>query len=367
MLIFDEKKRNQIESLMLQGVHQGVFPGGALFVSQGGVTRFSGEYGKANLFTGEPVTSTTVFDLASLTKPLATTLAVMRLIEQGKMSLNDRLGDLMPAFRGSGKESITPVHLLSHTSGLPDYQPYFLELSKVKSDKRREYLMTLLQRESLVASIGEKVLYSDIGFMILGLMVEYLSGKRLDCFLADEVYVPMKLKRLLFIRLDDSGNKWPLDEMPFAATEKCSWRRKVLRGQVHDDNAYSMGGVAGHAGLFGAIGEIHELLKRLLFAYQGAGEGSILQPEMVRTFLSSQGSSGRTLGFDMPSENESSSGRFFSRNSVGHLGFTGTSFWMDLDRGIIVVLLTNRVHPSRENDLIRKFRPEIHDAVMKNN
>jgi CubicO group peptidase (beta-lactamase class C family) len=151
----------------------------------------------------------------------------------------------------------------------------------------------------------------------------------------------------------------------FAATEQCPWRKDLLVGRVHDENTYVMGGVQGHAGLFGTAVDVHRLLVELLSAYHGRPLAGCFEPDLVRLFFQRWAGTDRTLGFDTPSVENSSSGRFFSTNTVGHLGFTGTSFWMDLDQAVIVILLTNRIHPTRNNETIRQFRPKLHDAVMK--
>jgi len=218
----------------------------------------------------------------------------------------------------------------------------------------------LLVQENLIHPIGRKVLYSDLGFMILRWVVEHISGCRLDYFVADEIYAPLGLKDLFFIDLNSD-----LRQRRYAATERCPWRRTLLEGRVHDENAYAAGGIEGHAGLFGTAENIYLLLSAMLFDFHEGPSRKLFFPKTVRTFFQRLPNTDKSLGFDMPSDRNSSAGRFFSRRSVGHLGFTGTSFWMDLDRRIIVVLLSNRVHPARENDAIRTFRPLLHDAVMK--
>jgi CubicO group peptidase (beta-lactamase class C family) len=162
----------------------------------------------------------------------------------------------------------------------------------------------------------------------------------------------------------------PVDKKPpvaeFAATEKCPWRGTLLEGVVHDDNAYSVGGIEGHAGLFGTAGDVFDILSELMAVYQGSVSKGVFDVDLTRRFLSLNEQNGRTLGFDTPSSKGSSCGRYFSKRTVGHLGFTGTSFWMDLERAIIVILLTNRIHPSRNNNRIKAFRPKLHDTVMEN-
>jgi len=190
--------------------------------------------------------------------------------------------------------------------------------------------------------------------------VEAVAGRRLDRFLAEQVYAPLQAAPLFFVDLER-----PSPKAAYAATEQCAWRGRLLEGEVHDDNAHALGGVAGHAGLFGTAAAIHVLLEELLAAYHGSPAARLLQPDLVRRFWEPVPGAGKTLGFDLPSPVNSSCGRFFPPDSVGHLGFTGTSFWIHRAERAIVILLTNRVHPSRDNIAIRPFRPLIHDAVMQ--
>ncbi|MFZ5569182.1 MAG: serine hydrolase domain-containing protein [Thermodesulfobacteriota bacterium] len=351
-------------TLMKQAVTEGVFPGGVLVVSRAGRIQLCEAYGVTNLSGGVSVTPETIFDLASLTKPLATTPAVMLLVQQRRLLLTDPIGPLLTSFASSPKSVIMIRQLLNHTSGLPDYREYYWQLAALPLKERSAALKGLLSREELVHPVGQRTVYSDLGFMILQWIVESIAGRRLDSFVTEEVYHPLGLNDLFFIDLFSTPET---DERKrvFAATEKCPWRKQVLEGVVHDDNAYVVGGVAGHAGLFGTALNVHELLVELSSCFSGGNHRGIFQREVVRTFLTPPPDGGRPLGFDRPSGPNSSSGRYFSGQTVGHLGFTGTSFWMDLEKEVIVVLLTNRVHPSRTNEGIKAFRPNLHDTVMK--
>jgi CubicO group peptidase (beta-lactamase class C family) len=221
-------------------------------------------------------------------------------------------------------------------------------------------LRQLLLREPLAHRPGERVLYSDLDFMILGWVVEAASGKRLDRFVAEEVYAPLGVDDLFFIDLQRGR-----PAKAFAATEACAWCGRILEGEVHDENAHAIGGVAGHAGLFATAASVDGVLAELLQACHGPAPARLYHGATVRRFLTRVPGTDKTLGFDMPTPPNPSCGRFFPETSVGHLGFTGTSFWVDIERRIRVVLLTNRVHPSRANTAIRAFRPVIHDAVMR--
>lgn len=349
---------------MRQAVDDNVFPGGVILVSKENDVLFFEAYGKANIETNLPMKKETVFDLASLTKPLATTLAVIKLIQQSKLTFDQTLGSVLPEFEYTEKNKITIRHLLSHTSGLPDHKPYYEQLREIPFEKRRETLRECLVKEPLLSSVGEQTLYSDIGFMILSWVVENVSARRLDHFVSKEIYEPLGIdweNELFFVDLG-----LPPKKAEFAATELCPWRKILLNGAVHDDNAYAAGGIEGHAGLFGTASAVSQLLLELLTAYYGRSDKHIFSTELLHTFFQRQGDSDMALGFDTPAAKDSSCGSFFSRKSVGHLGFTGVSFWMDLERSIIVILLTNRVHPSRNNEKIKAFRPVLHNAIMNN-
>jgi CubicO group peptidase (beta-lactamase class C family) len=348
------------DSLMQQAISDNVFPGAVLLVSRDERIVFHKAYGLADMFTERAMTKDTIFDLASLTKPLATTLAVMMLIQENKLGLDQTLGSILSSFKYSDKDQIEIKHLLAHVSGLPDYKPYYLELGELPQEKRTSALKEFLVAEPLVAPIGERVLYSDLGFMILKWIVESLSGQRLDRLVQEKIYYPSGIRKLFFIELAAG-----VPEGEYAATEKCPWRNMLITGRVHDENAYVMGGIEGHAGLFGPAEEVHRLLSILLSVYKGNVSNFQIRKELLQIFFNRQDFAGRALGFDSPDRQDASCGKYFAKTSVGHLGFTGTSFWMDLERSVIVILLTNRVHPGRDNDQIKVFRPDLHDAVMK--
>jgi CubicO group peptidase (beta-lactamase class C family) len=348
-----------VESMMCQAVKDRVFPGAVLRVQRGRTPLFHHAFGVANLQSKVPVTVDTVFDLASLTKPLATTLALLLLAQEGKLALDQVIGTILPGLEGTEKGRIEIRHLLLHTSGLPAHRPYYRELLSLPIDHRRARLNGLLAAEPLTRRIGESAVYSDIGFMFLRWAIETVAGIQLDRFAGERIYRPLGISPLHFIPEGaDKRNE------AFAATQWCPWRKRFPDGVVADENAYASGGVEGHAGLFGTAGAVGDLLGEVVAAYRGEPNAGIFQHEWVKRFLGRDEASGRSLGFDTPTPGGSSSGTLFSKETVGHLGYTGVSFWSDLKTGVSVVLLTNRVHPSAENDAIRGFRPGIHDAVM---
>jgi CubicO group peptidase (beta-lactamase class C family) len=351
-----------VQDLMEQAVDGGVFPGGVLLVAKEGQVAFCEAFGHARLRPKRAMTKDTVFDLASLTKPLATALGLMILVQKARIDLDQTLGNSIPDFSGTHKQDITLRQLLSHTSGFPDYRPYYKTLSKVPSHERKGLLRRLLLGENLIYGPGKASLYSDLGFMILQWVVEVFGEKPLDFLVEESVYEPLGLEGLFFVPSEDPRRR---DDQPCAATENCPWRGRILDGEVHDENAYALGGVAGHAGLFGTAQGVYILLRELLRTYLEEQNSGLFHEDVLHVFLKRHSDVGSwALGFDTPTRPDSSSGHYFSDRSVGHLGFTGTSFWMDLEKAMMVVLLTNRIHPTRENEKIKEFRPLLHDTAM---
>ncbi|MFZ3045807.1 MAG: serine hydrolase domain-containing protein [Desulfatirhabdiaceae bacterium] len=353
-----------VDTLMKAGVGSGIFPGGVLLVFRKNQIEFFESYGFSDLFSNTVMTRKTIFDLASLTKPLATTLAMMELSRNVGLSMTRPICDLLPGFVSTTWRQVTCSQLLSHSAGFQAYHPYYLRLRDLPISDRRVVLRNCLLNEPIVYPSGQGCVYSDIGFMILEWIVEKFAGLRMDRFLEQHVYGPLGLKGLFFNDLTQ-----PIRDVSYAATEWCPWRHMLLRGQVHDDNAWAVGGVCGHAGLFGNAWEIYRLLMQLLTDYRDESDDSFFDQQLLSGYFVSPPGFERALGFDLPGHSNASCGQFFSPRSIGHLGFTGTSFWMDLEKGIGVILLTNRVHPSRYSrgnpPLIRRFRPCLHDMVMK--
>ncbi len=350
-----------VDRCMEKAVQDGVFPGAVLRVWFKGRTVYEKAVGVTDRESLTPVDPSTVYDLASLTKPLATASAFMILVQKGRVSLESRLCELIAEFRDNDKKDVTVGQLLCHTSGLADHRPYYETLQQLPGAGRPGALKSLLQSEPLINPPGAKVVYSDLGYMILNWIIEARSGMTIDRFFEHEILLPLTLSDLYYIR----KNERDVTGRIIAPTETCPWRKKTLKGEVHDDNAWVMGGCCAHAGLFGTARGVSDFLVELLGVYHGTKQSAVFSPDVVRTFLTEWNGFRRTPGFDMPSAEGSSSGHLFSPGSVGHLGFTGTSFWMDLEREIIVVLLSNRVHPSRDHTAIRAFRPLIHDTVME--
>ncbi len=356
---------DKVHRLMQEGVSRGVFPGAVLYVAVEKELRFHEAYGRADIFSGQNMTPDTIFDLASLTKPLATAPAIMRLVQTGHLRVGDRLGDVLDAFCHTDKHDITLADLLCHTSGYPAHREYFRCLAELSFKRRKAALTQLLAAEPLDYRPGEKTVYSDLGYMVLRLVVETAAQMPLDRFVRDFLYASLGIQDLFFKSRPTEGGGYPGGkDRPFAATEYCPRRGRLIKGMVHDDNAFEAGGVDGQAGLFGTAVAVADFLRILRQIYKGDLRSRVFTKETVAPMLIPEQKGRRPFGFDIPAKTGSSSGRRFSARTVGHLGFTGVSMWMELDRGIIVLLFTNRIHPHRENQTIADFRPVLHDAVM---
>ena len=350
---------DRVQKVMQAGVDQGVFPGGVAQVVVDGRTVFGQAYGWADLFSRRPMRLETFFDLASLTKPLATVPAVIILVQQGKLSPDRSCGDILPDLSGSDKALITVRHLLNHSSGLPPWRPFFMRLRNLPPEDRMKAMRRMVVDEPLLTRPGEASNYSDLGYMLLHWIVETVSGEALDRFAAKKIYAPLKIDGLFF----NKAGRGLVDTNQYAATQLCPWRCRLMAGEVDDDNAFATGGVGGHAGLFGTADAVIRLLSALSAADEG--EQGVFDPAIVREFFDAPTDDRWALGFDTPSPEKSSAGSHFPSDSVGHLGFTGTSFWVYRQKKVMVVLLTNRVHPFRFNEGIKEFRPRLHDAVME--
>jgi CubicO group peptidase (beta-lactamase class C family) len=352
-----------LEKLLEAGRDQGVYTAAVALVGRNGELLWQGAAGRTSRDPeSPPVTPDTVFDLASLTKPLATALALMLLEARGFLNLETKLGDLLTAsWLPPDKRPMTLRSLLAHRAGLPAWRPFYEQVLAAPPAERPRLLPRLAAAEPLEYEPETGTLYSDLGFMLLQAVVAEVSGQDLDSFCRRELYQPLGLGVLGF--QPKKLSTW--EQFTWAATEEASTPGCPALGEVHDENARAAGGVAGHAGLFGTGPEVFALVAWLYRAYHGRGEGQEISSETVRQFLTPVAPGCRTPGFDVPTPGQSSAGRYFSSRSVGHTGFTGTSFWLDLKQGQMVVLLTNRVHLHRDNDHIKTFRPRFHEAASR--
>ena len=343
-------------------VLDGAFPACAIEVGTREGALWRRAFGSLTYDAGAPPASIdTIFDLASLTKVLATTTLAMRAVDEGRLSTSDPVSRWIPAWRGRDREEVTIADLLAHASGLTAYLPFFRDCTGRIEFERAICSLPLEYRPRTQS------LYSDLGFILLGGVVELLAQLPLDRFVHERIVRPLGLRSTAFVDLTQLRTR-RIATVPdvIAPTERCPWRGKVLCGEVHDDNAWAMGGVAGHSGLFANAADVDTLAGRLLGCLRGRDD--FVPQEIVREFWTKDGTaedSTWALGWDTPSATTSSAGGRMSRHAVGHLGFTGTSIWIDLDRDLRVTLLTNRTHPRRDNERIRDARPRIHDAVME--
>jgi len=366
-----------VESAFQDAVAQGVFPGAVVLVSKDGEIVFEQAFGSRSLIPEKtPLKPNTIFDLASLTKPLATTVAIMILVREKKIRLDDQITRFIPMFGVFGKSTATFRQMLNHSSGLPAWKPFHEEIVKLEKAGRinfvasraaKSFVYEQIHREKPLSAPGAQGLYSDLGFMILGESVEVVSSATLERFCQDRIFKPLGLRSTAFVDLSQLRTRrlQPVEEM-IAPTENCPWRKRILCGEVHDDNAYAMGGVAGHAGLFSSARDIHALLACLNRCLHGKDD--FLPKALLEEFLAKDEkvpNSTCALGWDTPSPDKSASGSRFSPRSVGHLGFTGTSVWWDIEKNCHIILLSNRVHPTRKNEKIKDFRPHVHDLIMQ--
>jgi CubicO group peptidase (beta-lactamase class C family) len=366
-----------LQQLLDAGVSQGVFTAATALVGLEGKLRWEGAAGSLSRDPGAAaVTLDTVFDLASLTKPLATSLALMVLADREKLHPATRLKEILPAaWLPPDKEFLTLRSLLTHRAGLPAWRPFYQEVLAAPAPARPTLLERLAAATPSEHAPDTVTVYSDLGFMLLKAVAEKISGQNLDQFCRESIYQPLGLKTLGFIPLPQAaptdpatGNRKPQTaNRLYAATEPGLIPGRPSAGAVHDENAWAAGGVAGHAGLFGPGREVFRLVAGLWQAYSGEKIGP-LSPAAVRLWLTVPPGADRALGFDTPGADPAlrAAGRDFSPRSVGHLGFTGTSFWLDLESGQMVVLLTNRVHLGRDDKAkIQAFRPRFHEAASR--
>jgi CubicO group peptidase (beta-lactamase class C family) len=350
----------RVYKILSDAIAARTFPGCAFGVLAGGSVALQRALGH---FTYEPdapsVTAETVFDIASVTKVVATTAAAMLLYQRGALQLDTPLGDLLPGFvigRPDGKLArlVQIRHLLAHNSGLPGY----IELFRAASTP--DALLRACLQLPIEAEPGTRAEYSDIGFILLGKAIEVLTREPLDAWADREIFQPLGLHSTRF-------NPPPSERTLIPPTEEdMSLRHRRIQGEVQDENAWVLKGVAGHAGLFSNVPDLLRFAHEILRAYQPnrSGERPVLfTRETVETFAQPQEPPGNShaLGWDTPSK-DSSAGTHFSKHSIGHLGYSGCSLWIDLDASVAAVLLTNRTWPDRKSQLIREVRPAFHNA-----
>ena len=347
--------------LLERAVVDGAFPGGVLAVGLNDQLILH-PFGKLTRDAkAGAVTADTIYDLASLTKPIVTTTSVMILVQQKRLDLETPVVRYLPEFAAAAKSDpdpswrarVTIQMLLLHDSGLPAHREYYKEV------KTRDAVLARVLAEPLLHEPGRLVEYSDLGFILLGEIVERVSGKSLDRYARQNIFAPLGLDNSEF-------NPPPKLRAEIAPTEDDkTFRKRLIRGEVHDQNASVMDGVAGHAGLFSTAGDVAAFAQMILnggiYAHHRIVSRATIEQFTARQTI---GNSARTLGWDV-SADPAATGHFFSPHSFGHYGYTGTSLWIDQERGLFIILLTNRVNPTVENIKIRQVRPALHDSVFE--
>lgn len=350
---------SQVYAVLEEAIQARAFPGCAFGVLHRGETVLLDSLGHFTYWDENSgtavVTPDTIYDIASVTKVAVTTSTAMLLYQSGQLNLDTPLGEILPGFI-IGRDStararkVTIRHLLAHNSGLPGYVPMFKTAASAQA-LLRECLMLPIEAEP-----GERAEYSDPGFILLGKALETMLHEDLASWSAKHVFAPLGMTHSLYAPPSSLRPEIPPTEID------TFFRHRRIQGEVQDEHAWLLGGVAGHAGLFSNVPDLLRFSQAIL----DPEAVSLFRPETIEAFARREPpeDSSRALGWDTPSE-ESSSGRYFSRNSIGHLGYSGCSLWIDREAGIAVTLLTNRTWPGRESQLIRTVRPAFHDAVRE--
>ena len=338
-----EELNRSLEPIFEEEISKHSFPGASLVVGHRGLV-FIKAYGRLSYSSEEAATPQTLYDLASLTKVISTTTLTMQLVEEGLLALNHRISRYFPVFAVDWHSRVTIQHLLAHCSGLPAHRPFFREVQD------RQVLVRKILALSLESEPGTQEVYSDLGIILLGDIIEKVTGESFDQLTRKHILEPLQMSHTCFCPKRDLIES-------VAPTEDDPWRGRLIEGEVHDENAYAMGGVAPHSGLFGTSGDLAIFCQMLL---NGGiyNHRRIIRRSTLEKFTKRQDlipASSRALGWDTPSSG-GSAGDLLSPNSYGHTGFTGTSMWVDPTRELFIVLLTNRVHPHRNNNSIREVR-----------
>ena len=344
--------RDSVRALLDRARSDSAFPGAIAVV--GSRDSVLVEYGAGSLdWTPSPrPDENTLWDMASLTKVVGMTTAMMQLWDAGKIDLDAPVQRYVKEFRGPNKERVTLRHLLTHSSGLPAWRPLYKETESPDAAR------ALAVATALDTLPGVRMVYSDLGAIILGLVVERVSGEALDAYLARHVFGPLRMTATMY---RPGPNLLPR----IAPTEYDPWRQRHIRGEVHDENAYALGGVSGHAGLFSTGHDVARFCR--MYLNGGTLDGArIVSAAMIRRFTAVQDStlSNRALGWETPN-GTNSAGHLLARPAFGHTGFTGTSIWVDPSRDLFVILLTNRVNPTRQNLRIGAVRTALADVVVR--
>jgi CubicO group peptidase (beta-lactamase class C family) len=356
---FTRNRRQELADLVEGAVRRRLFPGMELLVASGEDVLLHEAWGALEVGPeAAAMRPGTVFDIASLTKPVSTATALLILLEQGMLGLEDKAADFFPEYDSPDKRGITLRHLLTHTAGLPDWADLYSE-GQTPAEALQKLVNVPLKHPT-----GTAMVYSDLGFLLLGEIVRRTSGQPLGEYFHQHIAHPLALGHTAYKPLEQDWAR------PIAPTQYCTFRQQLLRGIVHDENAYALGGEAGNAGLFSTAEDLHRFA--LMILGNGELDGVRLLARRAVTLMTANHNpprlAPRGLGWDIKGDSYGymSCGALMHRGAIGHTGFTGCSLWMEPDSGLIVILLSNRVHISRDRnqaDMIR-FRPRLHNLVV---
>ena len=342
-----------VRGVMEKAVADSAFPGGVAGVGDATGGDVIHRAGRIDWAPDAPApNAATIWDMASLTKVVATTSAMLQLVAERKVSLDAPVQRYLPEWTGPRKEAVTVRHLLTHSSGMPSWRPLYKEATNATE------AMALVMQTQIDTLPGARYLYSDLNAILLGEIVRKVSGQRIDQYLAQRVFGPLGMRDTRYLP--------PKSELArIAPTEFDPWRQRKVHGEVHDENAFMLGGVSGHAGLFSTAAD----LSRLARAYLNGGtlDGTrVFDAATIAEFTRVQDTtiSRRAIGWETPTGGNSA-GQYLSRRAFGHTGFTGTSLWIDPERGVYVILLTNRVNPTRQNTRIGGVRTALANAAIR--
>ena len=345
-----------VDQIMTEAIFDSTFPGGVVTVVKDGNIAYQKGFGYETYEKLNPIKEDAVYDLASLTKVTATTAAVMKLVEEEKIGLTDKVGNYIPEFSRGKKKNITIENFLLHNSGLPPFRVY------VDSLKSEQEIIEAIKNEPLTYETGTDYRYSDLGFILLGEIIEHVTGRPLDQYLRKTFYYPLGMSSTFFN--PRKMGKYFIDRIPPTEIDTV-FRDTTVHAAVHDERSYFLNGVAGHAGLFSSGRDLAVFCQMLLNDGWYAGR-RYLEPSTIQKFTKRQGKhSNRGYGFDRKSEKNSTAGSLTSKKTFGHLGFTGTSYWIDPERDLAIIILTNRTYPYRSyGKNISDIRAEVADAVV---
>lgn len=362
---FDPSRLDSVVAYLRTELDSGAFPGAVVAVGRHGQLALLRAVGVYGLDDRRPVDSATIYDVASLTKVVGLTTACMLLVRDGRLDLNAPAQRYFSEFRGAGKERVTIRQLLTHSSGLPAWWALF------KDAETRAQALALVDTTPLEYEPGTRTIYSDLGAIVLTQVVERITGQRIDRFLDSALFRPLDMRTTRYLPPAEWRDRIAPTEMDTV------FRHRMVRGEVHDENTGRLDGISGHAGLFSNALDLVQFAGWLLDQWHGRpaaetpGHGPgvsppALPPELVREFTRRQSlvpGSSRALGWDTPSEG-SSAGTKLASSAFGHTGFTGTSIWMDPEKDLVLILLTNRVHPTRANTRIFRVRRRVADLAV---